>query len=87
MIDQGTALIKFSESEIECLVNSLYMTTSLKVPTENNGDWKTPYKMLLKEVEDIKYQLKGKSNEAKTIIINIFFNIIKNFFKYPPRTR
>jgi len=49
MQDQGTALIKFSETEIECLVNSLYMTTSLKVPTENNGDWKAPYRMLLKE--------------------------------------
>ena len=63
MIDQGTALIKFSESEIECLVNSLYMTTSLKVPTENNGDWKTPYRMLLKEVEGINYKLKEKKRD------------------------
>jgi len=46
LIDQGTAVIKFSESEIECLVNSLYITTSLKVPTENNGSWKKPYEML-----------------------------------------
>ena len=70
MQDQGTALIKFSETEIECLVNSLYMTTSLKVPTENNGDWKTPYRMLLKEVEGINYQLKEKKrdiiNDKKT---------------------
>ena len=66
MQDQGTALIKFSETEIECLVNSLYMTTSLKVPTENNGDWKTPYRMLLKEVEGINYELK----EKKRNIIN-----------------
>ena len=60
MQDQGTALIKFSETEIECLVNSLYMTTSLKVPTENNGDWKAPYRLLLKEVEGINYDLKEK---------------------------
>ena len=66
MQDQGTALIKFSETEIECLVNSLYMTTSLKVPTENNGDWKRPYRMLLKEVEGINYDLK----EKKRNIIN-----------------
>ena len=70
MQNQGTELIKFSESEIECLVNSLYMTTSLKVPTENNGDWKTPYRMLLKEVEGINYQLKEKkrdiANDKKT---------------------
>ena len=66
MQNQGTALIKFSETEIECLVNSLYMTTSLKVPTENNGDWKTPYRMLLKEVEGINYELK----EKKRNIIN-----------------
>ena len=26
-------------------------------------DWKTPYKMLLKEVEDIKYQLKDKKRD------------------------
>ena len=61
--DQGTAVIKFSESEIECLVNSLYITTSLKVPTENNGSWKKPYEMLLKEVEGIKYQLKEKKRD------------------------
>jgi hypothetical protein len=70
MQDQGTALIKFSETEIECLVNSLYMTISLKVPTENNGDWKTPYRILLKEVEGINYQLKEKKrdfiNDKKT---------------------
>ena len=66
MQDQGTSLIKFSETEIECLVNSLYMTTSLKVPTENNGDWKTPYRMLLKELEGINYDLK----EKKRNIIN-----------------
>ena len=66
MQDQGTALIKFSETEIECLVNSLYMTTSLKVPTENNGDWKMPYRMLLKEVEGINCELK----EKKRNIIN-----------------
>ena len=59
-VEKGTALIKFSETEIECLVNSLYMTTSLKVPTENNGDWKAPYRMLLKEVESINYDLKEK---------------------------
>lgn len=61
--DQGTAVIKFSESEIECLCNSLYMTTSLKVPTQKNGEWKTPYKTLLKEVEGIKYQLKEKKRD------------------------
>ena len=64
MQDQGTALIKFSDSEIECVVNSLFMTTSLKVPTEHNGDWKTPYRMLLKEVEGINYQLKEKKRDT-----------------------
>ena len=63
LIDQGTAVIKFSESEIECLVNSLYITTSLKVPTENNGSWKKPYEMLLKEVEGVKYKLKEKKRD------------------------
>ena len=65
-VEKGTVLIKFSETEVECLVNSLYMTTSLKVPTENNGDWKAPYRMLLKEVEGINYDLK----EKKRNIIN-----------------
>ena len=62
-IDQGTAVIKFSEAEIECLSNSLYMTTSLKVPTQKNGEWKTPYKMLLKQIEGINYQLKEKKRD------------------------
>mgnify|MGYP005838254427 CR=1 FL=1 len=61
--EQGTALIKFSEAEIECLSNSLYMTTSLKVPTQINGEWKTPYKMLLKQIEGINYQLKEKKRD------------------------
>jgi hypothetical protein len=40
------------------------------VPTQKNGEWKTPYKTLLKEVEGIKYQLKEKkrdyTNDTKT---------------------
>ena len=33
------------------------------MPTENNGSWKKPYEMLLKEVEGIKYQLKEKKRD------------------------
>ena len=77
MQDQGTALIKFSEAELECLVNSLYITTSLKVPTENNGDWKTPYRMLLKEVEGINYQLKEKKRD--------FINDTKSNYQTPEK--
>ena len=36
----GTVLIKFSESEVRLLINSLSMTESIKVPAE--VEWQKP---------------------------------------------
>jgi len=65
MENHGNIVIKFSESELECLCNSLYMTSSLKVPTQENGEWKKPYKNLLKEVEGIKYKFREEKRKRQ----------------------
>jgi hypothetical protein len=48
--------IKFlvTDSEIVLLINSLTMTTTTLIPTEDNGKWKNPYEKLLKDLKKIK---------------------------------
>ena len=62
-INEGTALVKFSKSEIELLINSLYMSTTTKIPTEQDGRWKTPYESLLKDLKDIKRNMLEKARQ------------------------
>lgn len=64
MNDIGTALIKFSESEIELLVNSLHMSVSTIVPCVDNGEWKVPYEALKNDLIRINKQLREKKREV-----------------------
>ena len=59
----STALIKFSKSEIEIIINSLHMTTTTIIPTEENGQWKKPYEAILKDLIDIKKSLLEKERQ------------------------
>ena len=49
MSEVATVTIKYTESEVALLINSLEMTTSAKVPCVENGQWKTPYEKLKDE--------------------------------------
>ena len=61
----GVATIKLSKSEIELMINSLYMSTTTKIPTEQNGKWKTPYEALLRDLERILGDYREKEQEHR----------------------
>ena len=59
----GTAVIKFSDSEIGLLINSLEMSISTIVPCVDSGEWKKPYEALKKDLIDVSRQLQEKKRE------------------------
>ena len=60
---QGTALIKFTKSEVELLINSLHMTISTVVPCVENGEWKKPYEKIQGDLQKIVGQFIEKERE------------------------
>ena len=63
MTVEGTALIKFTKSEIQLLINSLHMSVSTIVPCVDSSEWKIPYKKLKKDLKKIRNQLTEKERE------------------------
>ena len=61
----GTALIKFTDSEIQLLVNSLHMSISTVIPCVDDGEWKRPYKTIKKDLEEILHTFKEKQREMR----------------------
>ena len=64
-----TINIRYTESEVNLLVNSLVMTCTTQIPTEDNGQWKRPYEKLLKDLKTIsnrsmKFKEEGITNET-----------------------
>ena len=57
MSEGATVTIKYTESEVALLINSLQMTTSAKVPCVENGQWKAPYEKLKDDLIGVKDQL------------------------------
>ena len=53
-----TVTIKYTRQELELLINSLTMTCTTQVPTEDNGLWKKPYESLLKDLKRIRNHAK-----------------------------
>lgn len=49
-----TINIRYTDAEVNLLVNSLVMTCTTQIPTEDNGQWKRPYEKLLKDLKTIK---------------------------------
>ena len=48
---EGTALIKFTKSEVQLLINSLHMSITTVVPCVEGSEWKKPYKNLKKDLK------------------------------------
>ena len=61
----GTATIKFTDAEIQLLVNSLHMSITTVVPCVDSGEWKRPYETIQKDLINIRLQLIEKEREAK----------------------
>jgi len=64
-----TITIRYTDSEVNLLMNSLVMTCTTQIPTEDNGQWKRPYEKLLKDLKTIKnrsmkYKEEGNTDET-----------------------
>ena len=62
---QGTALIKFTKSEVQLLINSLHMSISTVVPCIEDSEWKKPYIKIKKDLSIIAEQFIEKEREIK----------------------
>ena len=60
---QGTALIKFTKSEVQLLINSLHMSISTVVTCVENGEWKKPYEKIQGDLQKIVGQFIEKERE------------------------
>ena len=59
----GTALIKFTENEIDLIILCLLNTGRMRIPTENH-EWQKPIKKLSEDLISIRQQLEDKKNSA-----------------------
>jgi|TARA_B100001063_G_C16515892_1_gene429217 hypothetical protein len=58
------ANIKFSQQEVELMINSLENLIKLEIPFQDTADWRKPYEILLKELKQIKLDMLYKIEEA-----------------------
>ena len=58
------AKIKFSQQEVEIMINALQNQIRFEMPYQDTSDWRKPYENLLKELKDIKSQMINKIVEA-----------------------
>jgi hypothetical protein len=65
MNKQATVLIKFTDTEVDLLVNSLRMSISTCVPCVDNGEWKKPYEKIKGDLKRIQQQFKEGSQPVK----------------------
>ena len=62
---EGTALIKFTKSEVQLLINSLHMSISTVVPCVENGEWKKPYEKIQGDLQKIVGQFIEREREIR----------------------
>tara|TARA_Y100001938_G_C7988030_1_gene377934 strand:+ start:351 stop:602 length:252 start_codon:yes stop_codon:yes gene_type:complete len=58
------ASIKFSQQEVELMINALENLIKLEIPFQDSADWRKPYEMLLKDLKKIKSDMNNKIEEA-----------------------
>lgn len=57
----GTALIKFTENELDLIILCLLNTRRMRIPTKNY-EWRKPIKKLSEDLINIRLQLEEKKN-------------------------
>ena len=58
------ANIKFSQQEVELMINALQNLIKIEIPFQDSADWRKPYEMLLKDLKKIKSDMSNKIEEA-----------------------
>lgn len=59
----GTALIKFTENEIDLIILCLQNIGRMRIPTDDY-EWRKPIKKLSEDLISIRQQLEDKKNSA-----------------------
>jgi len=58
------ANIKFSQQEVELMINALQNQIRFEVPYMDTTDWRKPYEALIKDLKDIKKQMRKRVDDA-----------------------
>ena len=58
------ANIKFSQQEVELMINALQNQIRFEVPYIDTSDWRKPYETLIKDLKQIKKDMLAKIDEA-----------------------
>ena len=58
------ANIKFSQQEVELMINALENLIKIEIPFRDSADWRKPYENLIKDLKHIKQQMLNKVEEA-----------------------
>jgi len=58
------ANIKFSQQEVELMINALQNLIRFEIPYQDTIDWRKPYEKLIKDLKYIKSQMLNKVEEA-----------------------
>lgn len=58
------ANIKFSQQEVELMINALQNQIRFEVPYIDTNDWRKPYETLIKDLKQIKKDMLARIDEA-----------------------
>tara|TARA_R100000995_G_scaffold83043_1_gene58074 strand:- start:3261 stop:3521 length:261 start_codon:yes stop_codon:yes gene_type:complete len=58
------ANIKFSQQEVELMINALQNQIRFEIPYQDTSDWRKPYESLIKDLKEIKSKMIAKIDEA-----------------------
>ena len=58
------ANIKFSQQEVELMINALENLIKIQIPFQDSADWRKPYEMLTKDLKKIMLDMNNKIEEA-----------------------
>ena len=58
------ANIKFSQQEVELMINALHNQIRFEVPYIDTNDWRKPYETLIKDLKQIKKDMLARIDEA-----------------------
>ena len=58
------ANIKFSQQEVELMINALQNQIRFEIPYQDTSDWRKPYESLIKDLKEIKSKMIAKVDEA-----------------------
>ena len=72
------ANIKFSQQEVELMINALENLIKIEIPFRDSADWRKPYEMLLKDLKKIKLDINYRHFIIKIYLILFYGHFLVN---------